>query len=398
MWGTEKWILALMVLASAAAAAFVASPSASAAPPPLLDQFPQNGDAGPGAGQLAVPAGVATDPATGHVYVAEVVNNRVSEFTASGQFVEAFGWDVAPEGAPGDTPEDQLEVCTDVCQSGTAGAGAGQLNSPVGLAVGASGAIYLAETENLRVQKFSASGEFLLMFGAEVNKTNGGDLCTRADLEGGDVCGAGVEGTGPGEFSGWAGGDFIDAAADGTVLVGDQSRVQSFDENGVYVGEIPLPEERSVRALAFDPGSDDLYVAVNQAFALEFPEVPVFYRLDAGSGALIDEIEVGNPDGTADNQFPLYGFTLGLATDSAGNVYAVVQQNQTLKQIWLEVAGFDPSGACLPGLCPGDEFAKGENGTRPAMRAESPATICSSPIRVQAKATSAPTAQLRSAM
>jgi WD40 repeat protein len=54
-------------------------------------------EAGSGAGQLKSPSAAATDPATGHLYVAEDVNNRVSEFTPWGEFVKAFGWDVAPE-------------------------------------------------------------------------------------------------------------------------------------------------------------------------------------------------------------------------------------------------------------------------------------------------------------
>ena len=54
------------------------------------------GTYGTGAGETNFPDKLATDPTSGHVYAAETGNSRISEFTAWGAFVKAFGWDVAP--------------------------------------------------------------------------------------------------------------------------------------------------------------------------------------------------------------------------------------------------------------------------------------------------------------
>jgi hypothetical protein len=57
------------------------------------------GSSGTGAGQLKLPAGVTASPVDGHVFVVDYGNKRIDEFTAWGEFVKAFGWDVAPGGA-----------------------------------------------------------------------------------------------------------------------------------------------------------------------------------------------------------------------------------------------------------------------------------------------------------
>lgn len=70
-----------------------------------------------------------------------------------------------------------------------------------------SGDVYVGDPNNHRVEKFSASGNFILMFGKDVNKTKveansseaESDVCTAAS---GDTCQQGTEGTGPGAFVG----------------------------------------------------------------------------------------------------------------------------------------------------------------------------------------------------
>jgi hypothetical protein len=67
------------------------------------------GETGTGAGQLREPRAAATDPVTGHLFLAEDANNRVSEFTPWGGFVKAFGWDVAP-GAVNEQQEVRIQA------------------------------------------------------------------------------------------------------------------------------------------------------------------------------------------------------------------------------------------------------------------------------------------------
>ncbi|MET0307018.1 MAG: hypothetical protein ABW196_12440 [Solirubrobacterales bacterium] len=81
-----------------ALALFVATAAPRAAAISDEEELTRIGSLGSGAGQLNLPHGIATDPVTGHVFVADAdaSNNRVSEFTPWGNFVKAFGWDVAP--------------------------------------------------------------------------------------------------------------------------------------------------------------------------------------------------------------------------------------------------------------------------------------------------------------
>ena len=55
-------------------------------------------------------------------------------------------------------------------------------------------------------------------------------------------------------------------AADDIVYVGDEDRIQGFDSDGSYTGEIafggaPAPEPGTVGSLAVDQASGDLYFA-----------------------------------------------------------------------------------------------------------------------------------------
>src|ERR1044072_1719726 len=104
--GRHAWIAVLVGLCSTML--FAGRPANAAAQlPELLWQAPEDGKKGAGAGRVNNPPGVATDPNTGHVFVTDFGNSRVNEFDAWGQFVQAWGWDVAPEGAPGDTRSEE---------------------------------------------------------------------------------------------------------------------------------------------------------------------------------------------------------------------------------------------------------------------------------------------------
>jgi hypothetical protein len=131
----------------------------------------------------------------------------------------------------------------------------------------AYGDVYVVDQRSFRVEKFNPDGEFLLMFGGEVDKTTHADVCTAADVTSGDTCGSGVPGTGPSQFynspntifgentkQGWGidGSNSIAVGPEGTVYVGDFRRVQEFEPNGTYTGELTLPEAQMVTSLAVD--------------------------------------------------------------------------------------------------------------------------------------------------
>ncbi len=301
---------ALLLFLAGLTSVSVSPAGAAGGPEPLVEFCPTGVDAG----RCTGPRGIATNPTSGHVYVGEVNNRRISEFTAWGEFVKAWGWNVAPDGAPGDTPSDQLEICTVTCQGGsqaTAGsAGAGQLSNALGLAVDSAGNVYVVDQVVRRVQKFNPAGEFVLMFGGDVNMTKVEEagstpaernLCTAAS---GDVCQAGTTGAEPGQFGAWKVGSYIAIGPSDTVYVGDSERIQVFNPDGTLNpgAEIALPGDGFVEALAIDP-SGNLYVANEQSV------VPGIRKLST-AGAVLDNFATDrNPR--------------ALATDSNGNLYVV---------------------------------------------------------------------------
>ncbi len=89
------------------------------------------GIAGAGNGQYDLPRGLATDPASGDLYVTEIGGNRVQEVTTSGAFVSKFG---------------------------SSGSGAGQFAQPMGVVVSPAGAVYVTDFEHAQVQEWSRPG------------------------------------------------------------------------------------------------------------------------------------------------------------------------------------------------------------------------------------------------
>jgi hypothetical protein len=86
----------------------------------------------------------------------------------------------------------------------------GSLSGPEGVAVDqASGDRYVADAGDARVEKFGPAGEFILMFGRDVNKTKVAevatqaekDVCTAVEVGLGGECQAGVAGSQPGAFT-----------------------------------------------------------------------------------------------------------------------------------------------------------------------------------------------------
>lgn len=264
-----------------------------------------------GASECFAPGAVAVDQASGDIYVAESANARVSHFTAWGAFVGAWGWGVR-DGA------DELQTCTTGtgCQTGIAGAGPGQFadGSHLDLAVDSTGDVYVVDQGNRRIEEFTPQGGFVLMFGGGVDQgggtpSNPGDLCTAEDLSHGDVCEAGTDGSGPGEFSAEAPGTLISvaidtrgtaSAADDLIYVGDANRrIQKFDTGGGFLDEIVPAIAGVVGAIAVDssPASSnfgDLYVSEPNVVegAASLPDV---YRLDANSGSALSTLQNPRP-------------------------------------------------------------------------------------------------------
>jgi streptogramin lyase len=94
-------------------------------------------------GDLDTPRGIAAAP-DGSIYFTDSDNYRVIHVGADGTILESWGSyaDISAGDAPG-----------------------GTFNWPWGIAVGPDGCVYVADTWNHRIQKFTAQGEFIDMWG-----------------------------------------------------------------------------------------------------------------------------------------------------------------------------------------------------------------------------------------
>lgn len=144
-----------------------------------------------GIGQLNAPRGIAVAP-DNSVYIADSRNHRIVHFSAEGQLLQA--WGVFADGTLSPAP-------------------AGAFNEPWGVAVGPDGSVYVSDTWNHRIQKFTADGQPLLTWG-----TFG--FSSESKLN----------------FYGPRG---IEVSADGKVFVADtgNKRIVVFDSNGNYITE-----------------------------------------------------------------------------------------------------------------------------------------------------------------
>jgi DNA-binding beta-propeller fold protein YncE len=242
-----------------------------------------------------------------------------------------------------------FEICTpsngDVCRPGQGlefgqggGASAGQFTRPTGIALDSNGNVYVFDErsegeENARVQKFDPQGDFLLMFGGEVDKTTHANLCTKVGQEAGDECGIGVPGTANAHFTplpqGFeeVAGSYLAFSAN-TLFVGDRGRIQEFNLDGTFKSKIDFEEKelkelegKTVRALASD-SAGNLYLAVVAGQNV--------YELDP-AGNLLKSFKLKRPH--------------AVALDVEGNLY-VIDNPPGFGTTELEprVVEFDPSG------------------------------------------------------
>ncbi len=101
------------------------------------------GSSGNQAGQFKRPRDIAVAP-DGSIYIADSDNHRIQHFTPGGQFINQWGSfaDLAAGAAPG-----------------------GTFNQPWGVAVAPDGSVYVSDTWNHRIQKFTPDGQFVTMWG-----------------------------------------------------------------------------------------------------------------------------------------------------------------------------------------------------------------------------------------
>jgi len=109
-------------------------------------------------GEFVDPQGIVED-SQANIYVVDQGNNRVQKFDNSGNFKLLWGWGV-DDGAA------EAQTCTSGCQEGAAGGSTGQFDAPTRIAVDSQDRIYVTDTGNHRVQKFTNEGTYLDSWGS----------------------------------------------------------------------------------------------------------------------------------------------------------------------------------------------------------------------------------------
>ena len=189
--------------------------------------FTKWGNEGSGNGQFEYPRGIAVDPSTHEVYVSDTGNHRIQKFKLASQ-------------CPVDTTQITLDVCL-ITEWGKFGSGNKHFKYPFGIAVDPSThEVYVSDTYNHRIQKFTGSGTYVTKWGSE--------------------------GLGDGQFE-YPQGIAVDPSTH-EVYVSDtpNHRIQKFTGSGTYItkwgsygsgnGQFEYP-----RGIAVDPSTHEVYIA-----------------------------------------------------------------------------------------------------------------------------------------
>lgn len=309
------YTLVAQVAAANAGGSVVASTSASevvavSAPTATL----QFGSLGTSNGQFKTPTSAAFD-ASGNMWITDQGNNRVEEFSPSGQFVSTFG---------------------------TAGTENGQFKGPWGIAVEQStGNLFVSDSSNCRVQEFSSAGAFIRAFGScgSGNGQLGAPCGVALDPEGNvwvadftdnrlsEFSNAGVflrtvgsAGTGNGQLKSPRNIAFVGS----NMYVTDMgnNRVEEFSAQGTYLAQFGSEgtangQFKAPMGIAADPLSGDLYVADdNNNRVQQF----------TGTGAFVTTF------GTAGTEPSQLKNPIGLAVNSNGTVIVMDMGNNRASQ------------------------------------------------------------------
>jgi streptogramin lyase len=257
-----------------------------------IQKFDSNGNfimkwgmTGGGDGEFSEPKGIAID-SDNSIYVTNWY--RIQKFDISKNFITKWGSYCQTDPNGDGVPENSC--------------GGGEFAMATGIAVGPDGSVYVADTDNHRIQKFDSNGNFVTKWG--------------------EPSGEGTEGIG---FNyPWG----VAVGLDGSVYVADtgNDRIQKFDSNGNFITEWG------------EPGSED--GQFNNPEGIAIGSDGSVYIADTWNNRIQKFDSNGNfikkwgSEGSEDGQF---AYPVGIAIGSDGSVYVADTDNQRIQK-------FDSSG------------------------------------------------------
>ena len=213
--------------------------------------------------------------------------------------------------------------------------------------------LYVTDPGNHRIEKFSPSGQFLLMFGSGVNSgTANPNVCTNAGPPT-DICRPGISASTPGSFEAptYLAVDNSQSASAGDVYVADtaDALVQKFDSSGRLITSWGVDGQKDGSDSKIYPKLFDTLVglAVNGAngelYVAGFPNTQLFRYTQAGAWIETHQIHAREPAGIKTNASRL--FDVGQFT--------FFEPLQLLSEALTEThSGEDPSFAVSTGNIP----------------------------------------------
>jgi YD repeat-containing protein len=205
----------------------------------------QFGSIGSGSGQFKEPRGITANPSTGNLYVADTYNHRIQEFSPAGRFLTAWEtWGQTHQlstpvglavGATGklyvpdlegdkvsawNPPEAGAAHLSYGSTFGSSGSGNGQFSRPVAPALDGEGNVWVSDYNNNRIEKFSSKGSFIAAYGSA--------------------------GSGNGQFSGPSGIDINQSTGNVYISDANNHRIEELSASGAFVrafgaGELTRP-------------------------------------------------------------------------------------------------------------------------------------------------------------
>jgi predicted membrane-bound mannosyltransferase/sugar lactone lactonase YvrE len=280
---------------------------------------------------MNAPRAMALAP-DGSVYVADSRNNRILHFDASGTLINQWG---TSSGNDPSHPNPAAPPST--------------FNEPWGVAVGLDGSVYVTDTWNNRIQKFTAAGQFIKTWSTATSQTDafygprglavdskghlyladtGNKRIVVFDANGNYLAQFGSAGLDPGQFDEPVG---VTVDANGNVYVTDtwNQRVQSFTQSPDGLTFTPL-KQWDVAGWYGQSLDNKPFIAVDNKGHVFITDPEGFRVIEYTTDGQL--VQTWGDYGTTTSTF---GLAAGIAIDSQGNIWVSDAGNNRIMRFAL---------------------------------------------------------------